>query len=182
MFAVVLALVLSGCSGATDAIAQFDTVTYKSTVFAINGSPLSAATAISTPIAQTVRAQATFDFDVAFDLDAHGVPVLLTQRRVGRPIGSVGHEVGLQILPAAFEDIDAAPRGGWVLDSLLSAPPGTVVGIRSGAATCQFQLSRYIYSKMVIDSVRAATRQIWLTTVTDPNCGFRSFRPGRPSN
>jgi hypothetical protein len=177
--AVALAAGLA-CSGSTDSVANLDTVTYKSTLFAINGSPAGAPTAISTPTAFTVRAEVGYDFDVAFDLDGSGRPVVLTQRAIGNPLGSAGHQVSLQPLAGTFASVTEAPRDGWVADSTLTLTVGQVLGVRAGATACQLNVSPYMYSKMVVDSIGLAQRQLWLTVVTDPNCGFRSFAAGRP--
>ena len=61
------------CSGISNPSATYDTVTYNSALYALNGTPVGAATAINTATAATVRADAAYDFDVAFDLDASGV-------------------------------------------------------------------------------------------------------------
>lgn len=182
---LVSALVIAAsvaCSGSTDSVANLDTVTYKSALFAINGSPAGAPTAINTPTAFTVRAEVGYDFDVAFDLDASGRPVVLTQRAVGNPLGSAGHQVSLQALAGAFAAITSAPKDGWVADSSLTLTVGQVLVVRAGATACQLDASPYMYSKMVVDSVSAAQRQLWLTVLTDPNCGFRSLVTGRPRN
>lgn len=179
------ALALAGvcaCSGVTDLIANLDTVTYKSALFAINGTPLGAPTAINTALGATVRAEALYDFDVAFDLDAGGHAVLYTQRRVGLPIGTAGRQVGLQPMTEAFAAVTEAPKTGWVVDSTLTVSVGQVIALRTATPVCQFELSPYLYSKMMVDSVDVAQRRIWVTTLTDPNCGFRDLVPGRPKH
>jgi hypothetical protein len=178
--ALSLLLAAAACGDATGSIARFDTVTYKSSPFALNGTPIGAVNAINTATALTVRADVGYDFDVAFDLDQAGRPVFITQRAVGSPQGTTGRLVALQSLPGAFDDVRVAPASGWMPDSIYTAAIGEVVGVRAGIVACQFELSPYIYSKMVVDSVSLSERRLWLTVVTDPNCGFRSFEPGRP--
>ena len=180
-----LAAVLAGtlaCGSATDPIANLDTVAYASAVFALNGTPAGAATAINTPTAATVRTDIGYAFDVAFDLDATGRPVILTQRMVGNPVGSTGHQVSLQAVSGAFGTLAEAPRDGWSVDSILTVNVGQVVAVRAGASACAFFISPYMYSKMVVDSVNVSQRRLWLSLVTDPNCGFRSFATGRPTH
>jgi hypothetical protein len=173
--------VVAGCSGLNDPFAGFDTVTYVSAVSAINGSPAGAATAINTATALTVRAGVTYEFDVAFDIDGTGRAVVLTQRAVGLPQNAVGHTVSLQPLTGAFESILEAPDGGWVSDSVLTVNVGQSFAVRASANVCQLFGSPFLYSKAVVDSVNITDRRLWLTVVTDPNCGFRSFAPGRPT-
>ena len=64
---------------------------------------------------------------------------------------------------------DAMPEGGEL--AIESADP-TACGI---AIT-----GNSIYAKLVIDSVNRVTRQLYLRSVVDPNCGFRSFASGIP--
>jgi hypothetical protein len=175
------ALLVAACSGLNDPVAGFDTATYTSDVFAINGSPAGAANAINTASALTVRVGVTYEFDIAFDLDAAGRPVVMTQRAVGLPANAVGHGVSLQPLTDPFESILVAPDGGWVADSLLTVNVGQAFAVRAAVNVCQLFGSPFMYSKAVVDSVNTTARRLWLTVVTDPNCGFRSFAPGRPT-
>lgn len=176
------AALIAACSGLNDPVAGFDNVTYKSVVFALNGSPLGAPTAINTPTGLTVRAEVGYDFDIAFDLDDAGRPVILTQRAVGLPQNAGGHGVALQPVSGNFESILEAPNGGWVSDSVLTVAIGETFAVRASASVCQLYGSPFIYTKAVVDSVSTTTRRLWLTVVTDPNCGFRSFAPGRPNH
>jgi hypothetical protein len=178
--APLVVLLVAACSGATDPVAQFDSVVYKSSVYAINGTPIGVPTAINTVVAATVRAEVAYDFDVAFDMDEQGRPVVITQRVVGRPLGLTGHAVSLQIIDVPFDDLDEAPRTGWIADSLLTVEVGQVLAIRSQPTACQFDIGTSLYSKMQIDSVDVPTRRLWVTTLTDPNCGFRGLTTGRP--
>ena len=180
--AAVCAAAALACSGSSDAIAQFDTVAYNSTLYALNGAPVGTPTAINTPVAATVRADIAYAFDVAFDLTSDGRPIVLSQRRVGLPLGSSGHEVGLQLLTGTFDAIAQAPSGGWALDTALTVNVGQVVGVRAVAVVCQLELSPYIYSKLIVDSVSVPAHRLWVHTITDPNCGFRDLTIGRPRN
>ena len=51
----------------------------------------------------------------------------------------------------------------------------------SSGDACAFDISPYIYTKMLVDSISVDTRTIFLQTVLDPNCGFRSFESGIPT-
>ena len=175
-------LAAAACSGLNDPIAGFDNAFYNSTVFALNGSPIGAATAINTATALTVRAEVGYEFDVAFDLNSAGQPVILTQRAVGLPANAAGHGVSLQPLTGAFASITDAPDGGWVADSTLTVAVGQAFAVRASAGLCQLYGSPFLYSKAVVDSVNTTSRRLWLTIVTDPNCGFRSFIAGRPTH
>jgi hypothetical protein len=179
--AAAAALVLaSACSGISDPVAGFDTVAYKSALLALNGTPIGSVTAINTATALTVRAEVGYEFDIAFDINEAGQPVVLTQRAVGLPQNSGGHSVALQPLASAFESVLEAPRGGWVTDSLLTLDVGETFVVRATNSVCQLFSSPFLYSKAVVDSLDLTSRRLWLSVVTDPNCGFRSFEPGRP--
>jgi hypothetical protein len=176
------ALLVAACEGLNDPFAGFETIEFNSQVFAINGSPIGAPTAINTASALTVRAEVGYEFDIAFDLDESGRPVVLSQRAVGLPQNAIGHGVSLQRLTGPFESILDAPEGGWVADSLLTVAVGESFAVRASAGVCQLFGSPFLYSKAVVDSISVSSRKLWLTVVTDPNCGFRSFAAGRPTH
>jgi hypothetical protein len=182
IIAPALTLVAAACGSVTDSIANSDTFTYKSALFSLNGSPIGAPNAINTPNGATVRAEIGYAFDIAFDLDPSGTPVIMTQRTVGSPLGSAGHMVSLQKIPGTFASVTEAPTGGWIADSVLTVAVGDVFGVRANVAACQIDVSPFMYSKIVVDSVLVSERRLWVSVVTDPNCGFRSFAPGRPTN
>lgn len=173
---------LAACEGTTDLAARFDNLEYDAEVFALNGTPIGAPTAINTVFATTVRPDPTYDFDVAFDLDAQGRPLLYAQRRIGHPANGAGRQVSLQPMEGPFQSVERAPESRWVADSLLTVAVGEVVVVRVVASICQFDFSPYVFSKLVVDSVDVASRQLWVTALTNPNCGFRSLQPGRPRN
>jgi hypothetical protein len=181
-FALAVCAAAAACSGATDLVARFDNLTYQPALYALNGSPIGAPTAINTVFAATVRPDATFDFDVAFDLDAQGRAIVYAQRRLGHPAGAAGRQVSLQPGDGPFDAVERAPESQWVADSLLAIAVGEVVLVRVVASICQFDLSPYVFSKIALDSVDVANRRLWVSALTNPNCGFRSLQPGRPRN
>jgi hypothetical protein len=175
-------LLTAACSGLNDPIAGYDNARYNSALYAINGTPIGVATAINTATALTVRAEVGYDFDVAFDLDGTGKPVVISQRAVGMPQNAIGHPVALQAATGTFESVAEAPSKGWVTDSLLTVAVGQPFVVRTTANVCQVYASPYIYSKAVVDSIDVPARRLYLSVVTDPNCGFRSFSTGRPTH
>jgi hypothetical protein len=180
--AVAAAAVAAACSGTTDLVARFDNLTYQPALYALNGTPIGAPTAINTVFAATVRPDATFDFDVAFDLDAQGRAIIYSQRRLGHPAGGGGRQVSMQPVDDVFDAVNRAPESRWVPDSLLTVGVGEVVVVRVVASICQFDLSPYVFSKLVVDSIDVPGRRLWVSALTNPNCGFRSLEPGRPRN
>lgn len=173
---------VAACSDSTDLSARFDNLSYTASLYALNGSPVGAPTAINTVFAASVRPDATYDFDVAVDLDGQGRPVLYAQRALGKPAGGQGRQVALQKVDGPFTAVERAPDSRWVVDSLLTLEVGEVAVVRVAATICQFDFSPFVFSKLVVDSVSAAGRRVWMTALTNPNCGFRSLQPGRPRN
>jgi hypothetical protein len=43
-------------------------------------------------------------------------------------------------------------------------------------------VSPNVFTKLVVDTVDVAARRIVFHTVHNPNCGYRSFRPGVPKD
>ncbi len=179
----VMLAALAACSDDGRFPAQFDTATYSVEVGAINGTPLGEPAALSTIDRRAVRLDATYNFDVAFDIDDAGRPVVIPQGLVGTPAGAA-RPVGLQRLGTSFEDATMAPRAtsGWLYDSTLTVVPGEIVGVQSRPSICDFDFDPYVYSKLRVDSVRPSIRRLYVTALTNPNCGYRSLVPGRPSN
>ena len=156
-------------------------------LYALNGAPRGAPTAIRILSgvfgSAAVTTEASFDLDVAVDLDDQGQPRLYPVRAIASPVLS-RHPVGLLTDNRAFDAIPEAPDKGYVLDSAKTVAVGEVVLIQSSdPQACGNFFGGSVYAKMVIDSVRTATRQIFLRITADPNCGFRSFViPGPPTD
>jgi hypothetical protein len=93
-------------------------------------------------------------------------------------------QVLLKKVPGTDSTVTIAPTGTYQ-DSTIVAQAGDVVvvqALRNGVNdACQFDISPYIYTKLVVDSVSLSTRAIYLNAVLDPNCGFRSFATGIPT-
>jgi hypothetical protein len=154
-------------------------------LYAVNGAPRGAPSAIAILAGglfgnAAVPIDASFNFDVAVDLDEQGRPRVYPVRAVASPITN-RHQVGLRLDDRAFDAIAEAPEDGYVLDSARTVDVGKVVLIQSAACTSIF--GGVIYAKMIVDSVRTATRQLFVRLTADPNCGFRSFAlPGPPTD
>lgn len=180
---VASASVLTACGDPASLRAFLPTANDAYAVFALTGTPAAFPSAINTFARSVVRVDGNANFDVAFDLDAQGrVIVLPVQKVVSLPGGS--RRVGLRKVEGTFDAVTIAPAGTYG-DSVIVASPGEVIvaqSARNGANdACQFDISPFIYTKLVIDSVAAPTRTIFVRTVLDPNCGFRSFEAGVPA-
>jgi hypothetical protein len=173
---------IGGCDDATAIKPQFTNAQDTLTVFALNGTPVTVPTAILLRTGNAVRIDANFLFDVAFDVNDQGEAVVYTQRAVASELVP-GRRVGLQLDTRAFEAITRAPTGGFVYDSSLVVPVGRTLLIDSidpsSCSSFSF-LGQNIRAKLVIDSVAAARRTVYVRLLTNLNCGFRGLAPGLP--
>jgi hypothetical protein len=186
IFALAAALfVVAGvaCGDLTGVPASLPTLSDSAVVYAINGAPPGAPTALHVFAGQLFSADATFLFDVAFDIDASGHAVLLPQRAVASGLAST-HTVGLQATTGTFESITRAPNSGYRADTALVATAGVPVLVQTtDPNSCGVSLTgSQLYAKLVIRSVDPVARQMVVQFTTDPNCGFRSFLPGIPKD
>lgn len=181
--AAVIAVGALACGNFTAVPASLPTLTDSGTVYALNGAPPGAPTALHIYSGQLVPADANFLFDVAFDLDSSGKIVFLPQRVVASGLAP-SHSVGLRTMPDSFEAVTTAPKSGYRADTALVTSRNVVVVAQStDANTCGVSLTgSNVYAKIVVTSVNRDTRQITLRFTVDPNCGFVSFAPGIPKD
>ena len=174
------ALVLTACGEGTGIVAQLPTVTDSYQVYALTGTPASFPSGINTYVRSAVRVDGNANFDVAFDLNSAGKVLIYPVQKVVSTI-SGNRQVGMQKMTT---NVAIAPTGSY-LDSTIVAAPGDVIvlqALRNGTNdACQFDISPYIYTKLIIDSVSVPTRSIFVGATLDPNCGFRSFEAGLPT-
>lgn len=171
------------CGDLTGVPASLPTLSDSTVVYAINGAPPGAPTALHVYAGQLFSADATFLFDVAFDIDATGHPVLLPQRAVASGLAAT-HTVGLQVMTGTFESLTAAPKTGYRADTALVTSINVPVVVQTtDPNSCGVSLTgTVLYAKVVIRSVDPVARQMVVQFTADPNCGFRSFLPGVPKD
>ena len=186
--AVVAVVSVAACDNGTGNKAQFDIVAVDSqVVYAINSAPRDAPTAIYLYSAisgtSAVAASSDFSFDVAFDIDNQGRPVLLPVRTVASGLTGT-HSVGLQIVDTPYDSLTFAPNKNFKVDSTLVVGVGQVVVIQSIGSACSTNLyaNPYIYGKLTVDAIDVAAHTLRLRFTVDPNCGFRSLSSGIPKN
>ncbi len=178
-------VVLNACGDPTSLKATALTSVDTLSVFALSGTPPSYPSGISIVARRAVRVDGFAAFDVAFDIDAAGNAIVYPVKLVvSSPGGS--RPVGLQKIPTPFETVLEAPKTGFESDSSFVLAPGETVVIQSAhngdQDVCRFALSPFLYAKVGIDSVNLATRTLYVKMGLDPNCGFRSFASGVPTN
>lgn len=171
------------CGDPTLAKATFASGLSTTTLYALTGAPPSAPTALSF-LSGASRATATFNFDVAFDLDASNRAVILPVRVVGGALAGTLKRVGLQVVPGSFSSVVEVPATGYDTLNAKTLVPGAVLAVELRDATACFSsfnlsvlTSQFIYAKLVVDSVDATTRRIFTRSVVDPNCGYRGVVP-----
>ena len=176
------AALLAACGEDPFAVqARFEIASETLTVYSLNGTPATAPTGLNTPFLAAVRADSSFNFDVAFDIDAAGDIRVIPVSRVGSAFG-VTRRIGIATVTQPFDSLRRAPNSGYVFDSTVVVNVGQTFVVQAVTPYCQLDLSPMIYSKLVVDSIDAGTRAIHLRLTADPNCGFMSFLPGIPEN
>ncbi len=184
LLAAAFAISLAACGDLTGVPASLPTVSDSGhAVYALNGAPPNAPTTLHVYTGQLFAADANFLFDVAFDLDANGNPLILPQRVVASGLAPT-HSVGLQVATGTFESITRAPSSGYRADTTLAVKLNQPVLIQSSDPNaCGVSLTgTALYAKLVIRAIDVAARKLTLQFTVDPNCGFRSFLPGVPKD
>lgn len=180
---VASAAILTACDDPDLLRASLPTVEDEYTVFALTGTPAAYPSGINTYVRAALRVDGSANFDVAFDIDNQGRALLYPVQKIVSSLSGT-RRVGLRKVSGTFESVTEAPTGTYA-DSVIVATKGDVVvvqAVRNGSGdACQFDISPYIYTKMLIDSIATDIRTVRIKTVLDPNCGFRSFESGVPS-
>jgi hypothetical protein len=180
---VASASILTACDDPQLLRASLPTVLDVYTVFALTGTPAAYPSGLNTFVRAAVRVDGNANFDVAFDLDNQGRALIYPVQKVVSSLTST-RRVGLRKVTGAFDDITIAPTGTYA-DSTIVASKGDIVVIQSArngsGDACQFDISPYIYTKLLVDSIAVDTRTLVVQAVLDPNCGFRSFESGIPT-
>jgi len=150
-------------------------------VYTVSQTPINAPAAFNIVFFTTLRLEPTYGFDLAFDIDQDGKVVLIPVRLTGGAITSQ-RRVGLQRITGPYEEVTRAPTSGYQYDSTLSLGVNEAALIELQTDVCQFQASQLVYAKLQIKAVDPVSRIIVFRITYDPNCGFRSFLPGVPTN
>jgi len=177
-------VVLNACGDPTNLRATIPTFVDTLSVFALTGTPPSYPSGVSIVGRQAVRVDGFANFDVAFDIDAAGSAVIYPVKFIVAAGGS--RPVGLLKVASPFDAVVEAPNTGFDTDAPIAFGAGETIVIQSAhnasQDVCQFALSPYIYAKIAVDSINAASRTLYLRMGLDPNCGFRSFATGIPTH
>jgi hypothetical protein len=183
LIAAAIAVTGVACGDFTGVPASLPTLADSGLVYALNGAPPGAPTALHMFSGTLLSADANFIFDIAFDIDTAGNVVVLPQHVVASSL-AVTHCVGLQASDSSFDAVTSAPKSGYRADTALVVRPGKVILAQShDASACGVSLTgTTLYAKVVILAVDRVARTMNLRFVSDPNCGFLSFGAGVPKN
>ena len=176
--AAALAVLAVACGDPTKPKATYPNAPSSYALYAFTGAPVNAATAISF-LGGAARADASFAFDLAFDLDASGRPVIYPVRALASDLSGNVKRVGLQVVPGSFESVREVPETGYDTLGAKTVNVGAVLAVEMfDLRTCLYSLGgQMMYAKLTIDSVNTASRRLYARTVLDPNCGYRSVVP-----
>ena len=172
---------------------NIDTITDTLSVYGLTDAPPNGPTAINTFGPSIVSTSVTSHYDIVFDIrpDSAGNPqaYALPPRAVAT-FGSAGFVVDST---QAFDAIQFAPNVPYNDSTIVPLKPGTIVIVQALSSACTVQVvaaEQFIYSKIIIDSVNYSPfdpftnpdgNTIHFRITVDPNCGFRSFKPGLPT-
>ena len=178
---VALATVAVACGDPTRPKATLVNLSLSYSLYGLSGAPPATANAINLFVGPS-RADASFSFDVALDLDPSGKILVYPVRAIAGPLaGLVPTRVGLQTVSGSFESVRVAPDRGYDTLSVRTITPGTtvvaeLVDLVSGL--CLYSLvGSQQYAKFVVDSVIPSTRKFYVRSVGDANCGYKSLVP-----
>jgi hypothetical protein len=183
LVAVAAVAVVNGCNS-TGIKAQLENVDHPdAVVYALNGTPARFPAAILFRANGVVIVDASFLFDLAFDLDTAANVKVYTVRAIASQFATT-HRVGLTTTTEPFAQITRAPTTGYVYDSSMVLPVGRTLLVDVIDPNCnQFSiLGQDIRAKLVIDSVKAAAKTIYVHFLVNQNCGFRSLVEGLPAD
>ena len=180
---VAFAVLGVACGDPTLAKATYASMLSTNTLYALTGASATVPTAFSF-LSGPTHATATFAFDVAFDLDASNRPVVMPVRVLGGTLAGTLKRVGLLLVSGSFESVLEVPATGYDTLNAKTLVPGAVLAVELQDATACYSsynlnvlTSQFIYAKLVVDSVDASTRRIFMRTVVDANCGYVGVVP-----
>lgn len=179
-----VAFVAVSCKGLTDVPASLPTLASDSSVvYAINGAPPGAPTSLYFYSGTLLAADATFIFDLAFDLNHGGSVTIFPQRAVASGLTAT-HTVGLQTTTQAYSDVVSAPRDGYRPDTALVVGVNqTILAQSQDPNVCGLSITgSTIHAKLVVTAVDTVAKTMTIKYTVDPNCGFRSFASGIPKD
>ena len=180
------ALLSAACGDPTKPKATYVNAPSSYSLHALTGAPAYGATAISM-LGGATHADARYAFDLAFDLNASGQTLVYPVRVLGGPLaqlvmgsayGTSLTRVGMQKISGAFDAITEVPSANYDTLTVQALKPGEVLAVEVLESSCYYSLGgQTLSAKLTVDSVNVPLGRIFVRTVVDPNCGYRSVVP-----
>jgi len=170
------------CGGPTGLEATEPTQTSEVSLYALSGTPSGYPSALSVPANQAVSIDASLQFDIAFDIDAQQRAVLYPMALIAWPRLDI-HRVGMIKVTQVYDEVTRAPGTGYNYgDSIIVAVGDVIIVESNDSRVCSFPFPARLYAKFVVDEIDLAARALRFRMTQNPNCGFRSFLAGIPSD
>jgi hypothetical protein len=177
LFVTSLATLLAACRSSTGLpAAAVSNVEDTVSLYALDGTSLSAPSGFSISGNQAVRTDHTSAFDFAFNITPTGTALLLPTGAVGLGVGS-----GIAKVSTPFGSLTLPPDTGYADSTGVQADSGLVAVVRSRVAQCYFGTLASYYGKIEVLQVDTIARRVDLRVLMDVNCGYRGLEPGLPS-
>ena len=184
VLAAAVGAALSACGDITKPEAVFAADSASFVLRALNAGVPAAPNAVGVNGPSAVRASfeaGASNFDVAFDIDASGRPVLRPIAAVVVPCPRSSCSFGLLAdTLQKFDSVKAAPTSGYKFDSTMAIRVGATYLVKAQVPACTgyYVYSDVMYAKLVVDSVRPDST-FYVRMVSDNNCGFVGLEPGK---
>lgn len=144
-------------------------------LYALDGTPLSAPSGFNVATNQVLRTDRTSVFDIAFNITPTGTPVLLPTGALGLGVAS-----GIAVSSTSFDGVTSAPQSGYADSIAVPVDSGMVAVLRSRPSQCIYGAIVYYYGKVQVLQIDTTARRIDLQVLVNQNCGYRDLEPGIP--
>jgi hypothetical protein len=170
-------LVAAGCGSTSDLGPASDAnVVDTTTLYALEGTPITQPSGFSLPERNPVRTDQTTAFDFAFNIDDEGQAVFLPLAVLG--LGGSSANPGLLPTTTPFDSIVRAERDGFTTDDTVAVAVGTTLLGRSRVVCSSLGVPQY--GKFEVLEVNPVERSVTLQFLVNINCGYIGLEPGIP--
>lgn len=192
-FGALAVLAAAACGNPFAVTANTDVIFDTLSVYGLTDAPTNGPTAVNTFGPQLVTTSPLTHYDIVFDIHADSLGNPQAYALPPKAVASFGNAGFVIDSTQAFEAIPSAPNVTYNDTTVVALKPGTILIVQAQSVACSTQLvasQQFIYSKIVVDSINYTPfdeftnpdgNTIHFRIVVDPNCGFRSFKEGRPT-
>lgn len=169
------ALLAAACGNNTGLpAASFPNIEDTVSLFALEGTPLSAPSGYVVQTKETVRTDQRGDFDFLFNITPAGQAVFVPAGGVGLARGS-----GIQLQSVAFDAITTAPTTAYADSAPVPVDSGSVLVVHSRPISCVVGIVFY-YGKIEVLAIDTIARRVDFRVLVNQNCGYRDLEIGIP--